>query len=42
MAQDWLFLTRNHLEKLENAEHRRKLKKLCKLSNNEILYFKRL
>ena len=40
MVQDWLFLTQNHLEKLENAEHQRKLKKLCKISNNEILYFR--
>ena len=40
VQEDWLFRTRNHLEKLEKAESRRKLKKLCKLSNNETLYFK--
>ena len=36
---DWLFRTRNPLEKLEKAERRRKLKKLRKLSNNKTLYF---
>ena len=40
VQEDWLFRTRNHLEKLEKAERRRKLKKLRKLSNNETLYFK--
>ena len=41
MAQeDWLFRTRNHLEKFEKVERRRKLKKLRKFSNNETLYFK--
>ena len=40
VQEDWLFQTRNHLEKLEKAERRRKLKKLRKLSNNETLYFK--
>ena len=39
-VQDWLFRTRNHLEKLEKAERWRKLNKLRKLSNNETLYFK--
>ena len=38
--EDWIFPTRNHLEKLEKAERCRKLKKLRKLSNNETLYFK--
>ena len=42
VQEDWLFRTRNHLEKLEKAERRRKLKKLRKLSNNETLYFKGL
>ena len=37
---DWLFRTRNQLEKFEKAERWRKLKKLPKLSNNETLYFK--
>ena len=37
VQEDWLFQTRNHLEKLEKAERWRKLKKLCKLSNNETL-----
>ena len=40
IKKDWIFPTRNHLEKLEKAERWRKLKKLCKLSNNETLYFK--
>ena len=40
VQEDWLFRTRNHLEKFEKAERRRKLKKLLKLSNNETLYFK--
>ena len=40
VPEDWLFRTRNHLEKLEKAERRRKLKKLRKLSDNETLYFK--
>ena len=40
VQEDWLFRTRNHLEKFEKAERRRKLKKLRKLSNNETLYFK--
>ena len=40
VQEDWLFRTRSHLEKLEKAERRRKLMKLCKLSNNETLYFK--
>ena len=40
VQEDWLFRTRNHLEKLEKAERRRKLKKLRKLSDNETLYFK--
>ena len=40
IKEDWIFPTRNHLEKLEKAERWRKLKKLCKLSNNETLYFK--
>ena len=39
MEVDWLFRTRNPLEKLEKAERRRKLKKLRKLSNNKTLYF---
>ena len=42
VQEDWLLRTRNQLEKLEKAECRRKLKKLCKLSNNETLYFERL
>ena len=37
VPEDWLFRTRNHLEKLEKAERRRKLKKLRKLSNNETM-----
>ena len=37
VQEDWLFRTRNHLEKLEKAERRRKLKKLRKLSNNETM-----
>ena len=40
IKKDWIFPTRNHLEKLEKAERWRKLKKLCKLSNNGTLYFK--
>ena len=40
VQEDWLFQTRNHLEKLEKAERRRKLKKFRKLSNKETLYFK--
>ena len=40
VQEDWLFRTRNHLEKFEKAERRRKLKKLRKLSNNKTLYFK--
>ena len=40
VQEDWLFRTRNHLEKLERAERRRKLKKFQKLSNNKTLYFK--
>ena len=40
VQEDWLFRTRNRLEKFEKAECRRKLKKLRKLSNNETLYFK--
>ena len=36
VQEDWLFRTRNNLEKLEKAERSRKLKKLRKLSNNEI------
>ena len=40
VQEDWLFRTRNHLEKLEKAERWRKLNKLRKLSNNETLYFK--
>ena len=38
VQEDWLFRTRNNLEKLEKAERPRKLKKLRKLSNNETLY----
>ena len=37
VQEDWLFRTRNYLEKLEKVERRRKLKKLRKLSNNETL-----
>ena len=40
VEEEWLFRTRNHLEKFEKAERRRKLKNLRKLSNNETLYFK--
>ena len=40
IQENWLFRTRNHLEKFEKAERRRKIKKLRKLSNNETLYFK--
>ena len=40
VQEDWLFRTRNHLEKLEKTERRRKLKKLWKLSNNKTLHFK--
>ena len=40
VQDDWLFRTRNNLEKFEKAERWRKLKKLHKLSNNETLYFK--
>ena len=40
VQEDWLFQTRNHLEKFKKAESQRKLKKLHKLSNNETLYFK--
>ena len=40
VQEDWLFGTRNNLEKLEKAERWRKLKKLRTLSNNETLYFK--
>ena len=40
VQEDWLFRTRNRLEKLEKAERRRKFKKLRKLLNNETLCFK--
>ena len=40
VQEDWPFRTRNHLEKFEKAERRRKLKKFRKLSNNKTLYFK--
>ena len=40
VQKDWLFWTINHLEKFEKAEPWRKLKELCKLSNNKTLYFK--
>ena len=40
VQKDWLFRTRNHLGKFKKGKCQRKLKKLCKLSNNETLYFK--
>ena len=40
VQENWLFRTRNHLEKFKKAKRWRKIKKFRKHSNNETLYFK--
>ena len=40
IQKHWLFQTRDHLEKLQKAQLRRKLKKLHQFLDNETLYLK--